>query len=86
MTGEIFGRIAGLGCVELVLFLFLFVRVVFASVFLLFMDVKAGLVGELSALISGLGLPCSAAAAEGELIGACFATFLEDMRLDPSGA
>jgi hypothetical protein len=77
MMGDIFGRIAGLGCVEVTLFLFLLLRDAFASPFLPFPEISIGLVGELTALISGLGLPCIATAAEGELMGASFATFLE---------
>lgn len=77
MMGDIFGRIAGLGCVDVTLFRFLLLRGAFGSPFLLFPGNSIGLVGEFTALMSGLGRPCMATIAEGELTGANLATFLE---------
>ena len=80
MLGEILGLSAGLTSVELVLFLFLFIRPLLESAFLPPLIAKLGLVGEVRALSVGLGFPESAALADGVLNGPSFGVLRAGMR------
>lgn len=80
MLGEILGLSAGLTSVELVLFLFLFIRPLLESAFLPPLTAKPGLVGEVRALSVGLGFPESAALADGVLNGPSFGVLRAGMR------
>src|SRR4051812_18578111 len=75
MLGEIFGRKAGLTSAELTLFLFLELRATLESTLFPLVMPNPGLVGDETALSIGLGLPESAAPAEGVLKGPSFGVF-----------
>lgn len=79
ILGEIFGLSAGLTSVELTLFLFFGFRPAFDSI-LFVPPIKAGLVGDATALSMGLVFPDNAAPADGVLNGPSLGVLRADIR------